>query len=76
MRKSRWDKELLLILAFAVLLVYAILLFEFKSFRTAGIILLGYSAYQAIGVSLAVDVILSRMNGTGYSPSLYRLVSS
>jgi hypothetical protein len=41
-----------------------------------GIILLGYSAYQAIGVSLAVDVILSRMNGTGYSPSLYRLVSS
>jgi len=34
-------KELLMILAFAVFLVYAILLFEFKSFRTSGIILLG-----------------------------------
>ena len=34
-------RELILILAFGILLVYAILLFEFKSFRTAGVILLG-----------------------------------
>lgn len=34
-------EELLLILAFGVLLVFAILLFEFRSFRSAGVILLG-----------------------------------
>jgi CzcA family heavy metal efflux pump len=39
--QQRAFHELMLILAFGVLLVYAILLFEFKSFRTSGIILLG-----------------------------------
>jgi len=39
--QQRSFHELMLILAFGVLLVYAILLFEFKSFRTSGIILLG-----------------------------------
>ena len=39
--QQRAFHELLLILIFGVLLVYAILLFEFKSFRTAGVILLG-----------------------------------
>ncbi len=34
-------KELISILSFGILLVFAILLFEFKSFRNAGIILLG-----------------------------------
>jgi len=34
-------RQLILILAFGVLLVFSILLFEFKSFRTAGVILLG-----------------------------------
>ncbi|NOY37232.1 MAG: efflux RND transporter permease subunit [Chlorobi bacterium] len=34
-------EELILILAFGILLVFAILLFEFRSFRTAGVILLG-----------------------------------
>jgi len=33
--------ELLLILGFGILLVFSILLFEFKSFRTAGVILFG-----------------------------------
>jgi CzcA family heavy metal efflux pump len=33
--------ELLLILSFGILLVFSILLFEFRSFRTAGVILLG-----------------------------------
>jgi CzcA family heavy metal efflux pump len=33
--------ELLLILGFGILLVFSILLFEFRSFRTAGVILLG-----------------------------------
>lgn len=39
--QQRAFHELLLILLFGALLVYTILLFEFKSFRTAGIILLG-----------------------------------
>jgi CzcA family heavy metal efflux pump len=39
--QQRAFHELLLILAFGVLLVFAILLFEFKSFRTSGIILVG-----------------------------------
>ena len=39
--QQRSFHELMLILAFGILLVYAILLFEFKSFRTSGIILLG-----------------------------------
>jgi multidrug efflux pump subunit AcrB len=39
--QQRAFHELLLILAFGVLLVFAILLFEFKSFRTSGIILMG-----------------------------------
>ncbi|NOZ62224.1 MAG: efflux RND transporter permease subunit [Calditrichaeota bacterium] len=39
--QQRAFRELLLILGFGILLVYAILLFEFKSFRTSGIILLG-----------------------------------
>ncbi|NIA29079.1 MAG: MMPL family transporter [Actinobacteria bacterium] len=39
--QQRAFRELLLILALGVLLVYAILLFEFKSFRTSGVILLG-----------------------------------
>jgi len=39
--QQRAFHELILILAFGVLLVYAILLFEFKSFRTAAVILLG-----------------------------------
>ena len=39
--QQRAFRELMLILAFGVLLVYAILLFEFKSFRTSGVILLG-----------------------------------
>jgi len=34
-------RQLLLILVFGILLVFSILLFEFKSFRTAGVILLG-----------------------------------
>ncbi len=34
-------RELILILAFGVLMVFSILLFEFRSFRTAGVILLG-----------------------------------
>jgi len=34
-------RQLLMILAFGILLVFAILLFEFKSFRTSGVILLG-----------------------------------
>jgi len=33
--------QLILILAFGILLVFSILLFEFKSFRTAGVVLLG-----------------------------------
>ncbi len=33
--------ELILILSFGILLVFSILLFEFRSFRTAGVILLG-----------------------------------
>jgi multidrug efflux pump subunit AcrB len=33
--------ELMLILSFGILLVFSILLFEFRSFRTAGVILLG-----------------------------------
>jgi CzcA family heavy metal efflux pump len=39
--QQRAFKELLLILSFGILLVFSILLFEFKSFRSAGIILLG-----------------------------------
>ena len=39
--QQRAFKELLLILSFGVLLVFSILLFEFKSFRNAGVILLG-----------------------------------
>lgn len=39
--QQRAFRELILILSFGVLLVYAILLFEFKSFRTSGVILLG-----------------------------------
>ena len=39
--QQRAFNELILILAFGILLVFAILLFEFKSFRTAGVILLG-----------------------------------
>ncbi|NOZ57259.1 MAG: efflux RND transporter permease subunit [Calditrichaeota bacterium] len=39
--QQRAFRELLMILAFGVLLVYAILLFEFKSFRTAAVILFG-----------------------------------
>ncbi len=39
--QQRAFRELLMILVFGVLLVYAILLFEFKSFRTAGVILFG-----------------------------------
>ncbi len=34
-------RQLLMILGFGILLVFAILLFEFKSFRTSGVILLG-----------------------------------
>ncbi len=34
-------RQLIMILAFGILLVFAILLFEFKSFRTSGVILLG-----------------------------------
>ena len=34
-------RELIMILAFGVLMVFAILLFEFRSFRTAGVVLLG-----------------------------------
>ncbi len=34
-------RQLMMILAFGILLVFAILLFEFKSFRTSGVILLG-----------------------------------
>ncbi len=39
--QQRAFHQLLLILLFGALLVYSILLFEFKSFRTAGVILLG-----------------------------------
>ncbi len=39
--QQRAFRELLLILLFGALLVYSILLFEFKSFRTSGVILLG-----------------------------------
>lgn len=39
--QQRAFKELLIILSFGVLLVFAILLFEFKSFRSASVILLG-----------------------------------
>ncbi len=39
--QQRAFRELILILLFGAFLVYAILLFEFKSFRTAGVILLG-----------------------------------
>ena len=39
--QQRAFRELLLILVFGILLVYAILLFEFKSFRTSGVILFG-----------------------------------
>lgn len=39
--QQRAFKELLLILSFGVLLVFSILLFEFRSFRSAGVILFG-----------------------------------
>ena len=39
--QQRAFRELILILAFGILLVYSILLFEFKSFKTSGIILFG-----------------------------------
>ncbi|NOX90068.1 MAG: efflux RND transporter permease subunit [Calditrichaeota bacterium] len=39
--QQRAFRELILILLFGALLVYAVLLFEFKSFRTAGVILSG-----------------------------------
>ena len=39
--QQRAFRELIMILAFGVLLVYAILLFEFRSFRTAAVILFG-----------------------------------
>ncbi len=39
--QQRAFRELILILLFGALLVYTILLFEFKSFRTAGVILIG-----------------------------------
>ncbi len=39
--QQRAFKELMLILIFGIFLVYNILLFEFKSFRTAGVILFG-----------------------------------
>lgn len=39
--QQRAFRELILIMALGALLVYAILLFEFKSFRTSGVILLG-----------------------------------
>ncbi len=39
--QQRAFRELLYILLFGILLVFSILLFEFKSFRTAGVILLG-----------------------------------
>ncbi len=48
-------KELLLILTFGIMLVFAILLFEFKSFRTAGIILFG-TVISVSGVFLALWV--------------------
>jgi len=39
--QQRAFRELMLILTFGLMLVYTILLFEFKSFRTSGVILLG-----------------------------------
>ncbi len=51
--QQRAFSELLLILAFGILLVFAILLFEFKSFRTAGVILLG-TVLSVSGVFIAL----------------------
>jgi len=54
--QQRAFHELLLILAFGVLLVYAILLFEFKSFRTSAVILLG-TVLSVSGVFLLLWII-------------------
>jgi CzcA family heavy metal efflux pump len=51
--QQRAFSELILILVFGVLLVFAILLFEFKSFRTAGVILLG-TVLSVSGVFIAL----------------------
>lgn len=51
--QQRAFSELLLILVFGILLVFAILLFEFKSFRTAGVILLG-TVLSVSGVFIAL----------------------
>jgi CzcA family heavy metal efflux pump len=48
--------ELLLILSFGILLVFSILLFEFRSFRTAGVILLG-TILSVSGVFLMLWII-------------------
>jgi len=51
--QQRAFSELLLILAFGVMLVFAILLFEFKSFRTSAIILFG-TVISVSGVFLSL----------------------
>jgi CzcA family heavy metal efflux pump len=48
--------ELMLILSFGILLVFSILLFEFRSFRTAGVILLG-TILSVSGVFLMLWII-------------------
>ncbi len=54
--QQRAFSELMFILAFGVLLVFAILLFEFKSFRTAGVILLG-TVLSVSGVFLMLQIV-------------------
>ncbi len=53
--QQRAFHELMIILAFGILLVFAILLFEFKSFRTAGVILLG-TVLSVSGVFLMLQI--------------------
>jgi Cu/Ag efflux pump CusA len=53
--QQRAFSELIMILAFGILLVFTILLFEFKSFRTAGIILLG-TVLSVAGVFLMLQI--------------------
>ena len=48
--------ELILILGFGILLVFSILLFEFRSFRTAGVILLG-TVLSVSGVFLMLWIV-------------------
>ncbi|NPA35229.1 MAG: efflux RND transporter permease subunit [Chlorobi bacterium] len=53
--QQRAFSELMMILTFGILLVFAILLFEFKSFRTAGVILSG-TVLSVSGVFLMLQI--------------------